>query len=150
MSLKPCPSCRSRKNDKKWCRDLCTTKSDPSFYQNTCQNPAVPILTTPVPPQYRPKPPQNPPPEGVGGLLPCRIKGKPQLVLLLLDSFANRNHWNFPFIRQVPFSRPKDKRLAPIFFHQTANHHEICKCYDWDAVWSHRFYCSRCKRRTMS
>ena len=35
--------------------------------------------------------------------LTCRIKGKPQSVLFVLDSSANRNHWNFHFIRQVPF-----------------------------------------------
>ena len=39
-----------------------------------------------------------------------RKKGKSQLVLFVLDSFANRNYWNFPFFRQVPsYSRIQTK-----------------------------------------
>ena len=33
----------------------------------------------------------------------CCKKGNPILVLFVFDSFANRNHWNFPFLRQVHF-----------------------------------------------
>ena len=33
----------------------------------------------------------------------CRKKGKSQLVLFSLASFANKINWNFPFIRPVAF-----------------------------------------------
>ena len=36
-------------------------------------------------------------------MFPGRKKGKSQLVLFVLDSFANKNTWNFPFLRPVHF-----------------------------------------------
>ena len=82
------------------------------------------------PPQYRPKPTPKippPPPEGVGGLLAGK-KGKSQLVLFLLDSFANRNTWNFPCFPAstllLPYPDQRTKGWAPyVSFHDFG---EIC------------------------
>ena len=40
------------------------------------------------------------------------------MVLFVLDSFANRNTWNFPFFRQVPFYsriQTKGQKAGPHF-----------------------------------
>ena len=56
------------------------------------------------PPQYNASTPQNHhknPPPGGRNMFTGRKKGNSQLVLFVLDSFANRIYWNFPFFRQV-------------------------------------------------
>ena len=67
------------------------------------------------PPSTAQNHPKNLPPRG-NKVFTCRKKGKSQLVLFVLDSFANRNTWNFPFFRQVPsYSRiqTKGQKAAP-------------------------------------
>ena len=60
---------------------------------------------------------KDPPPSG-HRVRTCRKKGKSELVFFVLDSFANRNTWNFPFFRQVPsYSRiqTKGQKAGPHF-----------------------------------
>ena len=92
----------SKPNPLASCPDDRAQKTIPSSRTETSVRPRPTLFCSKVLSNFDPPvPPQNRHALGWSRST-SRKKGNFKLVLFVLDSFANRNHWNFPFLRQVP------------------------------------------------